>query len=254
MFDAKWSPVFDMFAATDSHGYLTMYGFGSDDRYKQIPREQFFHSDYRPLMHDLNGFAVDEQTQTAPHLMPPPFLVNADGNPYSSEYQRLVPGRENLNDAQLTPHTITNENGVAEIIGGPEQDEEERMEGQEYIHSNLTRFRNMWVKDLVRPLDSATLKTNQSTRLTKLDAEEDYFIVEYRKELEEMNNKNRNGGSSGGNYASGGRAGRPAKRVRNQNETAVRNRLNARALFDTDNEDNTNGFNGAGGHFRHPAG
>ena len=32
------------------------------------------------------------QTQTAPHLMPPPFLVDVDGNPHPLHYQRLVPG------------------------------------------------------------------------------------------------------------------------------------------------------------------
>ena len=32
------------------------------------------------------------QTQTAPHLMPPPFLVDVDGNPHPVFYQRLIPG------------------------------------------------------------------------------------------------------------------------------------------------------------------
>ena len=182
-----------MFAATDSHGYLTMYGFGNGERYLRVPREQFFHSDYRPLMHDLNGFAVDEQTQQAPHLMPPPFLVNADGNPYPAEYQRLVPGRENLTDAQLTPHTILNENGVAEIIGdrGDEDENEPSEEQQQQQQRQRNRFRDMWVKDLIRPLDLVTLTTNESLRLSKLDVEQDYFVTEYKKELQ-ANESNKN--------------------------------------------------------------
>lgn len=63
----------------------------------------FFHSDYRPLIRDANNFVLDEQTQQAPHLMPPPFLVDVDGNPHPSRYQRLVPGRENCREEQLIP-------------------------------------------------------------------------------------------------------------------------------------------------------
>lgn len=48
----------------------------------QLPDQVFFHTDYRPLIRDGNGFVLDEQTQQAPHLMPPPFLVDVDGNPH----------------------------------------------------------------------------------------------------------------------------------------------------------------------------
>ena len=68
-----------------------------------MPEEQFFHTDYRPLIRDSNGYVLDEQTQQPPHLMAPPFLVDVDGNPYSPERQRLVPGRENCRDQQLVP-------------------------------------------------------------------------------------------------------------------------------------------------------
>lgn len=63
----------------------------------------FFHTDYRPLIRDANNYVLDEQTQQAPHLMPPPFLVDVDGNPHPTRYQRLVPGRENCKDEQLIP-------------------------------------------------------------------------------------------------------------------------------------------------------
>lgn len=63
----------------------------------------FFHTDYRPLIRDSNNYVLDEQTQQAPHLMPPPFLVDVDGNPHPTRYQRLVPGRENCADEHLIP-------------------------------------------------------------------------------------------------------------------------------------------------------
>lgn len=69
----------------------------------QIPDQMFFHTDYRPLIRDSNNYVLDEQTQQAPHLMPPPFLVDVDGNPHPSHYQRLVPGRENCKEEQLVP-------------------------------------------------------------------------------------------------------------------------------------------------------
>lgn len=63
----------------------------------------FFHTDYRPLIRDSNNYVLDEQTQQAPHLMPPPFLVDVDGNPHPTKFQRLVPGRENSADEHLVP-------------------------------------------------------------------------------------------------------------------------------------------------------
>ena len=37
VFDCKWSPDGQSFAATDSHGYMLYFGFGSNDRYKVLP-------------------------------------------------------------------------------------------------------------------------------------------------------------------------------------------------------------------------
>ena len=61
----------------------------------------FFHTDYRPLLRDAAHYVLDEQTQCAPHLLPPPFLVDVEGNPYPADIQRLVPGREHLSDKEL---------------------------------------------------------------------------------------------------------------------------------------------------------
>ena len=76
----------------------------------------FFHTDYRPLIRDAHHHVLDEQTQLAPHLMPPPFLVDSDGNPYPPALQRLVPGREHLKDDQLVPTVVVNANGEPEIV------------------------------------------------------------------------------------------------------------------------------------------
>nr|XP_003706685.1 PREDICTED: PH-interacting protein isoform X1 [Megachile rotundata] len=119
VFDAKWSPDGTMLAATDSHGHLLIYGFGSGvEKLKIVPKELFFHTDYRPLIRDANNYVLDEQTQTAPHLMPPPFLVDVDGNPYPPALQRLVPGRENCRGEQLVPNIAVGAGGMQEVIEG----------------------------------------------------------------------------------------------------------------------------------------
>lgn len=52
--------------------------------------EQFFHTDYRPLMRDRNQYVVDEQTQLPPHLLPPPYLVDIDGHAHPACYQEAL--------------------------------------------------------------------------------------------------------------------------------------------------------------------
>uniref|UniRef100_A0A2K5IL33 Bromodomain and WD repeat-containing protein 1 n=1 Tax=Colobus angolensis palliatus TaxID=336983 RepID=A0A2K5IL33_COLAP len=103
VFDCKFSQDGQHFACTDSHGHLLIFGFGCSKPYEKIPDQMFFHTDYRPLIRDSNNYVLDEQTQQAPHLMPPPFLVDVDGNPHPTKYQRLVPGRENSADEHLIP-------------------------------------------------------------------------------------------------------------------------------------------------------
>uniref|UniRef100_A0A8C1QQD3 Bromodomain and WD repeat domain containing 3 n=1 Tax=Cyprinus carpio TaxID=7962 RepID=A0A8C1QQD3_CYPCA len=103
VFDCKFSVDGQHFACTDSHGHLLIFGFGCSQPYEKIPDQMFFHTDFRPLIRDSNNFVLDEQTQQAPHLMPPPFLVDVDGNPHPPRSQRLVPGRENCKEEQLVP-------------------------------------------------------------------------------------------------------------------------------------------------------
>uniref|UniRef100_UPI003AAF57AB bromodomain and WD repeat-containing protein 3 n=1 Tax=Centroberyx gerrardi TaxID=166262 RepID=UPI003AAF57AB len=119
VFDCKFTPDGQRFACTDSHGHLLIFGFGSSKPYEKLPDQVFFHTDYRPLIRDANGFVLDEQTQQAPHLMPPPFLVDVDGNPHPPRYQRLVPGRENIAAEHLVPqlgYVATSDGEVVEQV------------------------------------------------------------------------------------------------------------------------------------------
>ncbi|CAH0389929.1 unnamed protein product [Bemisia tabaci] len=118
IFDAKWSPNGTMMAATDSHGQILMYALSVSDSERQVPRELFFHTDYRPLIRDAQHNVLDEQTNIAPHLMAPPFLVDIEGNPYPPWLQRLVPGRELCTADQLIPNIIFNASGQQEVIEG----------------------------------------------------------------------------------------------------------------------------------------
>ncbi|CAI5772550.1 and WD repeat-containing 1 isoform X1 [Podarcis lilfordi] len=129
VFDCKFSSDGQHFACTDSHGHLLIFGFGCSKPYEKIPDQMFFHTDYRPLIRDSNNYVLDEQTQQAPHLMPPPFLVDVDGNPHPTKYQRLVPGRENCADEHLIPqlgYVATSDGEVVEqVIGQQTADQEE---------------------------------------------------------------------------------------------------------------------------------
>ncbi|XP_055500126.1 bromodomain and WD repeat-containing protein 3 isoform X1 [Leucoraja erinacea] len=116
VFDCKFSADGHHFACTDSHGHVLIFGFGCIKPYEKIPDQMFYHTDYRPLIRDSNNYVLDEQTQQAPHLMPPPFLVDVDGNPHPTHYQRLVPGRENCMDEQLVPQLGYMANGNGEVV------------------------------------------------------------------------------------------------------------------------------------------
>jgi bromodomain and WD repeat domain-containing protein 1/3 len=121
IFDCKWAPDGFSIAATDSHGHLMFFSIEKDNnlKFKKLPKELFFHSDYRPLSRDaITDEIVDEQTQTLPHLMPPPFLVDVDGNPYTPELQRMVPGRENMKEEYLVPNVAVSDRGIQEVIEG----------------------------------------------------------------------------------------------------------------------------------------
>uniref|UniRef100_A0A0K2UST4 Bromo domain-containing protein n=1 Tax=Lepeophtheirus salmonis TaxID=72036 RepID=A0A0K2UST4_LEPSM len=100
LYDAKWTPDGTSVACTDSLGHLLIFGFGSSEHYSKLPKELFFHTDYRPLLRDSFNNVVDEQTQVPPHLLSSPFLVDSEGFPYQPQIQRFVRGREFLSDGE----------------------------------------------------------------------------------------------------------------------------------------------------------
>ncbi|XP_056150331.1 PH-interacting protein [Lampris incognitus] len=134
VFDCKCSPDGQHFAATDSHGHLLIFGFGSSSKYDKIADQMFFHTDYRPLIRDANNYVLDEQTQQAPHLMPPPFLVDVDGNPHPPRYQRLVPGRESCREEQLIPQMGVTSSGLNQVVS------EQAMEGPSPLDTMIQRL------------------------------------------------------------------------------------------------------------------
>ena len=97
MYDAKWCPDHLNIAASDSHGPVLFFSANGKETQGQdatkCPEEMFFH-------------VLDEQTQCAPHLLPPPFLVDVEGNPYPADIQKLVLGREHLSDKELLEHNV----------------------------------------------------------------------------------------------------------------------------------------------------
>uniref|UniRef100_A0A4W4HQ49 PH-interacting protein n=1 Tax=Electrophorus electricus TaxID=8005 RepID=A0A4W4HQ49_ELEEL len=134
LFDCKCSPDGQHFACTDSHGHLLIFGFGSSSRYDKIADQMFFHTDYRPLIRDAHNYVLDEQTQQAPHLMPPPFLVDVDGNPHPPRYQRLVPGRENCREEQLIPQMGLTSSGLNQVLS------QQAAEGSSPLDSMIQRL------------------------------------------------------------------------------------------------------------------
>uniref|UniRef100_A0A8C2X5J6 Bromodomain and WD repeat domain containing 1 n=1 Tax=Cyclopterus lumpus TaxID=8103 RepID=A0A8C2X5J6_CYCLU len=160
VFDCKFTPDGHRFACTDSHGHLLIFGFGSSKPYEKLPDQVFFHTDYRPLIRDTNGFVLDEQTQQAPHLMPPPFLVDVDGNPHPPRYQRLVPGRENIAAEHLVPQlgyvatskqpAIMSVNDRADVQSPPNVGlrRSGQVEGVRQMHQNAPRSQMATERDL----------------------------------------------------------------------------------------------------------
>uniref|UniRef100_A0A3B4A202 Bromodomain and WD repeat domain containing 3 n=1 Tax=Periophthalmus magnuspinnatus TaxID=409849 RepID=A0A3B4A202_9GOBI len=139
IYDCKFSADGQHFAGTDSHGHLLIFGFGCSRPYEKIPDQMFFHTDYRPLIRDSNNYVLDEQTQQAPHLMPPPFLVDVDGNPHPPQYQRLVPGRENCKEDQLIPQIgyIANDGELVEQVIGQQTEN-----GESILDSLIRQLQN----------------------------------------------------------------------------------------------------------------
>ncbi|KAG7470510.1 hypothetical protein MATL_G00114580 [Megalops atlanticus] len=109
VFDCKFSPDGQHFACTDSHGHLLIFGFGSSKPYEKLPDQVFFHTDYRPLIRDANGFVLDEQTQQAPHLMPPPFLLGYVATSDGEVVEQVISQQTTEQEEAVAQHSILDE-------------------------------------------------------------------------------------------------------------------------------------------------
>uniref|UniRef100_A0A8D2PJA6 Bromodomain and WD repeat-containing protein 1 n=1 Tax=Zosterops lateralis melanops TaxID=1220523 RepID=A0A8D2PJA6_ZOSLA len=210
VFDCKFSPDGQHFACTDSHGHLLIFGFGCSRPYEKIPDQMFFHTDYRPLIRDSNNYVLDEQTQQAPHLMPPPFLVDVDGNPHPTKYQRLVPGRENCADEHLIPqlgYVATSKDITKALHSGvafrrPSLDIQSppniglrrsgQVEGVRQMHQNAPRSQmaterdlQAWRRRVVVPEIPPSLK-QEEYRIAKGEEERDLYATEKKKSFESL--------------------------------------------------------------------
>ncbi|XP_074644765.1 PH-interacting protein-like [Tubulanus polymorphus] len=274
VFDCKFSPDGQMFAATDSHGHLLIFGTGSSDKYQHIPSQMFFHTDYRPLIRDANHYVLDEQTQQPPHLMPPPFLVNIDGNPYPPNLQRLVPGREHCTEQHLVPAVALLPSGDQEVLDHSlaELDGEERPGESELDHRirELQREQDgqaqaetagenqsgeadqpaVSPKDVKKPnyvvprLEKALARTCAKIRTAWAEEEIRYFIHERKKKPITPVKVD---SSDSGSHVCTRRTQSKKKnnhnyrtRANNTSESTVVNRLTARALYDTEVEEDEN--------------
>uniref|UniRef100_A0A8C1VLZ9 Bromodomain and WD repeat domain containing 3 n=1 Tax=Cyprinus carpio TaxID=7962 RepID=A0A8C1VLZ9_CYPCA len=215
VFDCKFSVDGQHFACTDSHGHLLIFGFGCSQPYEKIPDQMFFHTDFRPLIRDSNNFVLDEQTQQAPHLMPPPFLVDVDGNPHPPRSQRLVPGRENCKEEQLVPQLgymandeSQEESPLDDLIRQLQHQQDERLnsgsptggplsppnvglrrsgqvEGVRQMHNNAPRSQIATERDLLawsrRVVVNEVQSVMEDSRRAKGEVERSFYNIEKKK-------------------------------------------------------------------------
>ncbi|OUC41253.1 putative Bromodomain protein [Trichinella nativa] len=175
VYEGCFSPDGFHFAAVDSLG-STLF-FGLHHEYPPVPVEQFFHTDYRPLLADEAEYVVDEQTQLPPHLMPPPFLVNAEGEPYPPAEQRFVPGKEHCSEQYLVPELpLVSEEAVASA--GPS-----RFGFHLQADANRQLFCCWTSRHLVPALDADQLTTLHGRIVETARQEEELFLKESSRHL-----------------------------------------------------------------------
>ena len=101
---------------------------------------------------------VDEQTQLPPHLLPPPFLVDSEGDPYPTHIQRFVRGREKLSERDglvpigpepsfQAPHQ---HQPIEQPPSGEDDDEEEDEQPNENPEERYESQINLKAKDIKR--------------------------------------------------------------------------------------------------------
>ncbi|KAM0904213.1 hypothetical protein ACQ4PT_018176 [Festuca glaucescens] len=91
--DGKFSPDGTSLILTDEIGQIFIIGTGQGESQKDAKYDQFFLGDYRPLIQDTNGNAIDQETQLAPYRRNIHDLLCDSGmvpypEPFQSMYQK----------------------------------------------------------------------------------------------------------------------------------------------------------------------
>uniref|UniRef100_A0ACD5YPN7 Uncharacterized protein n=1 Tax=Avena sativa TaxID=4498 RepID=A0ACD5YPN7_AVESA len=91
--DGKFSPDGTSLVLTDEIGQIFIIGTGQGESQKDAKYDQFFLGDYRPLIQDTNGNAIDQETQLPPYRRNIQDLLCDSGmmpypEPFQSMYQK----------------------------------------------------------------------------------------------------------------------------------------------------------------------
>ncbi|KAF8721532.1 hypothetical protein HU200_023039 [Digitaria exilis] len=92
--DGKFSPDGTSLILSDEIGQIFIIGTGQGESQKDAKYDQFFLGDYRPLIRDTNGSAIDQETQLIPHRRNmQDFLCDAGMIPYPEPFQSMYQKR-----------------------------------------------------------------------------------------------------------------------------------------------------------------
>ncbi|THU56539.1 hypothetical protein C4D60_Mb11t18290 [Musa balbisiana] len=92
--DGKFSPDGTSVVLSDEVGQIFIVATGQGESQKDAKYDQFFLGDYRPLMQDTSGNALDQETQLTPHRRNiQDLLCDLDMIPYSEPYQSVYQRR-----------------------------------------------------------------------------------------------------------------------------------------------------------------
>lgn len=92
--DGKFSPDGTSIILSDNVGQLYILSTGQGESQKDAKYDQFFLGDYRPLVQDTHGNALDQETQLAPYRRNmQDLLCDASMIPYTEPYQSMYQQR-----------------------------------------------------------------------------------------------------------------------------------------------------------------
>ncbi|CAL9069102.1 unnamed protein product [Musa banksii] len=92
--DGKFSPDGTSVILSDEVGQIFIVATGQGDSQRDAQYDQFFLGDYRPLMQDTNGNALDQETQLTPHWRNiQDLLCDSSMIPYPEPYQSMYQRR-----------------------------------------------------------------------------------------------------------------------------------------------------------------